>query len=280
LTRRLPRAPRFPTSLETIHTFGLSTRVILQNLLQNRIFLPPHQDSLLYISFPRINHPSSTSFVPTTTRGAHSSSSPFPSPPPPPSLSPTPPAPPPVPLLPPRRRMEAQERGARPARPPPPGAGRARPRRARPPSLPPPARPPIHAAAGAPAHPCLRRRAAPCLFRRAHISPSSSGLELRARIEKADELVAAELEARAGRAGPTPPTPVQSSSPGTGPELLLLGAPPPVDAAGELLLLGAPPPNRAWRRTGVLRQSSRGFRARARGRWQRRQRDVWWGRRS
>jgi hypothetical protein len=72
------------------------------------------------------------------------------------------------------------------------------PRRARPPSLPPPARPPIHASAGA---------RLPCLFRRARISPSPSGLELRARIEKADELVAAELKARAGRAGPTPPTP-------------------------------------------------------------------------
>jgi hypothetical protein len=31
-------------------------------------------------------------------------------------------------------------------------------------------------------------------------------------------------------AGPTPPTLMQSSSSGIGPELLLLGAPPPVDA--------------------------------------------------
>jgi hypothetical protein len=42
------------------------------------------------------------------------------------SLSPTPPAPPQVPLLPPRRRMEAEEGGVRPARPPPPGSPTSR----------------------------------------------------------------------------------------------------------------------------------------------------------
>jgi hypothetical protein len=59
-------------------TLTPSTLVILQNLLQNKIFLPHHQDSLLHISIFRIHNPLSFSFIPATTRGAHTSSSPFP----------------------------------------------------------------------------------------------------------------------------------------------------------------------------------------------------------
>jgi hypothetical protein len=58
--------------------FRPSTLVILQNLLQNRIFLHRHQNSLLYIYFSRTHHALSPSFIPTTTCGAHSSFSPFP----------------------------------------------------------------------------------------------------------------------------------------------------------------------------------------------------------
>jgi hypothetical protein len=67
-----------------------STLVILHNLLQNTIFLPHHQDSLLYIFFSRIHHPLYTSFITTTTRGPTPHPLPFllPSTPPPPlSLS-------------------------------------------------------------------------------------------------------------------------------------------------------------------------------------------------
>jgi hypothetical protein len=71
--------------LETIHTRDTSKPPSKQNIPTS----PYHQDSLLHISFSRIHNPLSFSFIPTTTRGAHSSSSPFPFYPPhhPPSLS-------------------------------------------------------------------------------------------------------------------------------------------------------------------------------------------------
>jgi hypothetical protein len=72
--------------------------VELQNLLQNKIFRPRHRNSLLHIHFSCTHLLLSISFIPTTLRGAHSSSSPFlffpphrPLPPTPRPLSPTPP---------------------------------------------------------------------------------------------------------------------------------------------------------------------------------------------
>jgi hypothetical protein len=43
-----------------------STLVFRQNLLQNRIFRPPHPNSLLHVHYSRIHLPSYSSFIPTT----------------------------------------------------------------------------------------------------------------------------------------------------------------------------------------------------------------------